>query len=68
MVEESQERSGENLRSIFTTKPVGEGTGLGLDCYRIIEAHKGKSRFYQQLGTKFIISLSYDALKSEYES
>lgn len=43
----------------FTTKPVGEGSGLGLDIVRkIVEKHQGKIEFTSQPGnTKFSVSL-----------
>ncbi|MCT7975145.1 GAF domain-containing sensor histidine kinase [Laspinema olomoucense] len=44
----------------FTTKPVGQGTGLGLSlCYQIIvKGHKGKIRCISEgEGTEFIVEL-----------
>ena len=44
----------------FTTKPFGEGTGLGLDLARriIVEKHHGDLRVQSQPGnTKFIVVL-----------
>lgn len=56
--------SSENMQNIFTpfytTKPVGEGTGLGLFiCYRIVtEEHKGKIQVFSDPNkTTFRISL-----------
>ncbi len=52
----------ENIRNIFepfyTTKPVGEGTGLGLSvCLSLIQEHKGEVETESKLGkgTTFII-------------
>ena len=54
----------ENLVKIFepfyTTKPVGQGTGLGMSiAYRVIEAHNGKISVESELGkgTKITIIL-----------
>ena len=54
----------ENISRIFTpfftTKPVGEGTGLGLDLARriVVEKHQGDIRVESEPGnTRFIISL-----------
>lgn len=44
----------------FTTKPVGQGTGLGMSItYKIIKSHQGDIRVEskQNIGTKFIIKL-----------
>jgi signal transduction histidine kinase len=44
----------------FTTKPFGEGTGLGLDLARriIVEKHHGDLRVHSQPGnTKFVVLL-----------
>lgn len=46
----------------FTTKPLGEGSGLGLDISRkVIEAHGGTIRAESRLqeGTKFFVTLPY---------
>lgn len=44
----------------FTTKPAGEGTGLGLDiCRKIIENHDGQISVTSQPGeTTFMLSFS----------
>jgi two-component system, NtrC family, sensor kinase len=49
------------FQPFFTTKPTGQGTGLGLSLsYDIIKAHKGKMELKSQgeAGTIFIIELS----------
>ena len=52
----------------FTTKPVGKGTGLGLNIsYKIIHKHGGEIRIYSKPGrTRFTIQLpkNLDAVKS----
>jgi len=51
----------------FTTKPAGEGTGLGLDiCKKIVEDHQGELRVTSQPGeTTFTVWLPpYDALSA----
>jgi signal transduction histidine kinase len=48
------------FQPFFTTKPTGQGTGLGLSlAYYIINAHKGKLRVVSEAGvsTEFIIEL-----------
>jgi signal transduction histidine kinase len=48
------------FNAFFTTKPIGKGTGLGLDIVRkIIEKHKGKIDFEStiEVGTTFRVWL-----------
>ncbi len=47
----------------FSTKDVGEGTGLGLDItYRIVKQHKGTIEFHSKPGeTRFIVRLPVEA-------
>ncbi|SDB19724.1 His Kinase A (phospho-acceptor) domain-containing protein [Flavobacteriaceae bacterium MAR_2010_188] len=50
------------FQPFFTTKPTGEGTGLGLSlCYDIIKAHNGEINVETQegQGTTFILNLPY---------
>ena len=50
------------FQPFFTTKPTGQGTGLGLSLsYDIIKAHNGtiKAQTQQNVGTDFIIQLPY---------
>ena len=53
----------------FTTKPVGKGTGLGLNIsYNIIQKHNGEIKIYSNPGkTRFVINLpvDFDKVKSE---
>jgi len=65
----------ENLNKIFepfyTTKPVGQGTGLGMSiAYRVIEAHKGKITVDSVVGegTKITILLPIDHKIEKNES
>ena len=54
----------------ITTKPVGEGTGLGLSVtYSIIERHKGTISVESRLGrgTTFTISIPVDSQPAEEE-
>jgi len=51
---------------LFTTKPIGQGTGLGLSLsYDIIKAHGGelKVKTEEGEGTEFIISLPIEVKK-----
>lgn len=55
-----EETSRKVFNPFFTTKPVGQGTGLGMSItYKIIKNHQGDIRVEskQNLGTKFIIRL-----------
>ena len=59
MTDEVQQRLFENF---FTTKPIGEGTGLGMSITRaIIEKHKGKIAFTSTPGegTTFTFTLPF---------
>jgi two-component system, NtrC family, sensor kinase len=52
------------FQPFFTTKPPGEGTGLGLSLsYDIIKAHSGEIRVQSKEGegSEFIVSLPYTA-------
>ena len=62
----------ENIAKVFepfyTTKGVGEGTGLGMSIsYKIIESHGGKIDIASEVGkgTKFTITLPKDGLKQK---
>jgi two-component system, NtrC family, sensor kinase len=49
------------FQPFFTTKPTGQGTGLGLSLsYDIVKAHRGelKVKTKEGEGSEFIISLS----------
>lgn len=55
-----EETSRKVFNPFFTTKPVGQGTGLGMSItYKIIKNHQGDIRVESKpnLGTKFIIRL-----------
>ena len=58
--EDVQERV---FEPFFSTKDVGEGTGLGLDVtYRIVKQHKGTVEFHSKPGeTRFIVRLPVEA-------
>ena len=47
------------FESFFTTKPAGEGSGLGLDIVKnILEKHDGKIEFQSLPGkTRFTVSI-----------
>jgi signal transduction histidine kinase len=52
------------MQPFFTTKPAGEGTGLGLSLsYDIIKAHHGeiKMEVPENGGTKFVIRLPFES-------
>ncbi len=54
----SQNIADKIFQPFFTTKPTGEGTGLGLSLsYDIIKAHGGEIKVESQEGTTFIIYL-----------
>jgi signal transduction histidine kinase len=51
------------FQPFFTTKPAGEGTGLGLSLsYDIIKVHGGEIKVYtkQGEGAEFVIFLPYN--------
>ena len=54
----------------FTTKPVGKGTGLGLNIsYNIIQKHNGEIKVFSNPGkTRFVINLPVDFGKVKSES
>ncbi len=54
------------FQPFFTTKPAGEGTGLGLDIVRkIIEKHSGKIQLESQPGnTTFCVFLPLETLSN----
>ncbi|MDX2302697.1 MAG: ATP-binding protein [Microscillaceae bacterium] len=55
-----QQIQGEIFKPFFTTKPMGEGSGLGLDIVKkIIDKHQGKIYFKSEvsIGTTFFIEL-----------
>lgn len=51
----------QNFPAFFTTKPMGQGTGLGLSLsYDLVKTHGGELRMEikEGLGSEFIITLS----------
>lgn len=57
-----KEIQGKIFEAFFTTKPMGEGSGLGLDiARRIIEKHQGKIYFAsaENVGTTFYVELPF---------
>ncbi len=47
------------FQSFFTTKPTGQGTGLGLISYDIVKAHGGrlKQKKVKALNLRFIYTM-----------
>ncbi len=63
-----EDKINEIFNPFFTTKPVGQGTGLGLSmCHNIIKKHKGKIEVSSQPGefTEFIITLPIEIPATE---
>lgn len=64
----------DNIRSrifdpLFTTKPVGGGTGMGLTlCHRIVEAHCGTIRLERASSQGTVFKLSFPRVSSHGES
>ena len=58
----AEEIRDEIFSPFFTTKPVGKGTGLGLNIsYKIIEKHSGEVKVFSKPGkTRFQVSLPVD--------
>lgn len=60
----AEEVQGKIFDTFFTTKAIGEGSGLGLDIVRkIVEKHRGRITFssQQHVGTTFSVFLPYSA-------
>ncbi len=58
-----EETSQKMFDPFFTSKPIGEGTGLGMSiAYKIVDAHKGKIQVKSKLGvgTSIAIQLPID--------
>lgn len=57
------------FQPFFTTKPTGQGTGLGLSLsYDIVKAHGGELKAETKIGegSEFIIKLPYDSPSSRF--
>ena len=60
----------QNEAPFFTTKPVGEGTGLGLDTvYRIVQKHRGQVQVDSEPGrTSFQVRLPFSTNSKDVSS